>query len=153
MVELFLNPQGIPDWYLTNKLPLWSRAGNVIGVMGAIQSYRGSANISDHRVGVEVAVAQLRETYADDTPISHFADLSGMSRRAFEEEFKAVYDTTPHQFRIRLRVTKACQLLRETLLSVSVVAYETGFYDQSSLSHHLKTITGYTPLQYRKRFR
>lgn len=153
IVELFLNPQGIPDWYLTNKLPLWSKSGNVIGIMGAIQSYHGSANASDQRIGVERAVARLREAYAEDTPISYFTELSGMSRRQFEEEFKAAYDTTPHQFRIRLRVTKACELLRETRLSVSDVAIQTGFYDQSALSHHLKTITGYTPLQYRKRFR
>jgi len=152
IVELFLNPQGIPDWYLTNKLPIWSRSGQVMGIMGSIQAYRGRGTFSEARIGIERTVAHLRAAYAEDTPVSQLAEMSGLPRRQFEEEFKAIYDTSPHQFRIRLRVTKACALLRETQLSVSQIAAQSGFYDQSALSHHLKTITGYTPLQYRKRF-
>src|SRR5690606_27482670 len=38
-VELWLNPQGVPDWFVTNKLPIFSRQGEVIGIMGVLQSY------------------------------------------------------------------------------------------------------------------
>src|ERR1700744_746424 len=34
VVELFFNEQGVPDWYITNKLPLRNRRGEIIGLMG-----------------------------------------------------------------------------------------------------------------------
>ncbi len=39
IVELFLNRQGVPDWYLTNKLPIFSHRNRVIGVMGTIEAF------------------------------------------------------------------------------------------------------------------
>ncbi len=39
IVELFISRQGIPAWFLTNKLPVRDRTGEVIGVMGTIQDY------------------------------------------------------------------------------------------------------------------
>ena len=41
IVELFFNQQGIPDWFITNKLPVYDAKGRVIGVMGTTQSYEG----------------------------------------------------------------------------------------------------------------
>ena len=34
IAELFFNTQGIPDWFITHKLPVFNREGLVIGVMG-----------------------------------------------------------------------------------------------------------------------
>ncbi|MCF6314493.1 MAG: PAS domain-containing protein, partial [Verrucomicrobiales bacterium] len=31
IIELFFNPQGIPDWYITNKLPVFDHDKNIIG--------------------------------------------------------------------------------------------------------------------------
>ena len=38
-IELFFNRQGIPDWFLTHKLPVRDRRGRVIGIIGVTQSY------------------------------------------------------------------------------------------------------------------
>ena len=154
IVELFLNPQGIPGWFLTNKLPLRSRDGRVVGLMGSIQSHRETGELGQPLLNadIDVAVSRLRKNYADNMPIRDLAELCGLSVRQFETKFRAIYNTSPNQFRIRLRVMKACELLRNSTASVSTVAMEVGFYDQSALSYHLKTIMGYTPLQYRKRF-
>ncbi|NNE90090.1 MAG: PAS domain-containing protein, partial [Verrucomicrobiales bacterium] len=39
IVEVFINRQGIPEWFLTNKLPIRDLDDRVIGVMGTIQDY------------------------------------------------------------------------------------------------------------------
>ncbi|MGM7666011.1 helix-turn-helix domain-containing protein [Microbacterium sp. A93] len=152
IVELFLNPQGIPDWYITDKLPLRSSKGEVLGVMGTIRVHRESKGQQKAVLDVDTAVAHLRDTFMENEPMSSLAERCGLSTRQFEIKFKAVYNTSPSQFRIRLRVMRACELLRETHLSVADVAIGSGFYDQSALAHHFKTIMGYTPLQYRKRY-
>ena len=39
IVELFLNRQGIPSWFLTSKYPILSSSDEVLGIMGIIQDY------------------------------------------------------------------------------------------------------------------
>lgn len=152
IVELFLTPQGIPDWYLTNKLPLRSSNGDVLGIMGTIQEYRQSASIASEVLDIDRVTAYLRANSVHDTPVSELAEMFGLSTRQLEAKFKSLYNTSPSQFRIRLRLMRACELLRVTDASVSMVAVQTGFYDQSALSRHFKTVMGCTPLQFRKRF-
>lgn len=39
LIELFLNQQGIPAWYQTNKFPVLDLSGQVLGIMGTVQRY------------------------------------------------------------------------------------------------------------------
>ena len=39
IVELFFNPQGIPDWFITNKMPLRDKAGRIVGTFGISRDY------------------------------------------------------------------------------------------------------------------
>lgn len=150
IVEVFPSPEGIPDWYSTNKLPLRSIDGTVVGIMGSIQGLRDATQRDYPLLGVNRAVTHLRENFAENTPVTELAKMCGLSARQFEAKFQVAYNTSPHQFRIRLRIKRACELLRDTDLTVTSIAVKAGFYDQSALAHHLKTMMGYTPLQYRK---
>ena len=152
IVELFPNRQGIPDWYLTNKLPLRDQAGRVVGLMGSIQKHRAAEDRTVLSSGIEVAVARLRANLAEDVTVSELAAMCKMSVRQFQIKFKEAYGLPPSQFRVRLRVMRACQLLRNTDAGVGTIAEVAGFYDQSALAHHFKAVMGYSPLQYRKRF-
>ncbi|MFA7005986.1 MAG: PAS domain-containing protein, partial [Verrucomicrobiia bacterium] len=38
-VELWWDARGIPDWYQVTKLPIRSRRGVIIGIMGVLQRY------------------------------------------------------------------------------------------------------------------
>ena len=42
LVELFLNQQGVPAWYLTNKFPIFDSKERGIGIMGTVQRYEKS---------------------------------------------------------------------------------------------------------------
>ncbi|MDR1798654.1 MAG: AraC family transcriptional regulator [Bifidobacteriaceae bacterium] len=152
IVELFPNAQGIPDWFLTNKFPLRDRSGQVVGLMGSIQTHRASADGAVPARGIEVAVRRMRQDPGEPIAIRKLAELCRMSVRQFEIRFKEAYGLAPNQFRIRLRIMRACELLRDTDAPVAAVAEETGFYDQSALSHHFRKVMGHTPLQYRLRF-
>jgi len=56
IVELFFNRQGLPDWYFTNKFPVFGKDQNVIGVMGTVQSYSGRSSALTPHMQLDRAV-------------------------------------------------------------------------------------------------
>ncbi|MDB5050810.1 MAG: hypothetical protein JWO30_3881 [Fibrobacteres bacterium] len=152
IVELFLNFQGIPEWYLTDKLPVLSKTGHVIGIMGTIQEYKGPDPRGEGLAGIGPAVDYLKSRFRENVPVQRLADLTDLSLRQFERRFKSAFNTTPHQYIIKMRVHMACDLLRDRRMSISDIASELGFTDQSAFATHFKKNMGYTPLQYRKRY-
>jgi len=67
--------------------------------------------------------------------------------------FQKHFMTTPKKFIIKRRCYEACFLLRNPKLSLSEVAQQVGFYDQSDLSRQFHAIMHITPTQYRQRYR
>ena len=80
----------------------------------------------------------LIEEMADDTQVSPYHMI---------RKFKKAFGLTPHQFQIQCKVRKAQKLL-ETNKSITEVAYEAGFCDQSHLDRCFQKIVGMTPSQY-----
>jgi len=83
----------------------------------------------------------------------HIEDLAAifcMSKFYFLKEFKKLHGITPYQYVLRKRVKRAAELLREKR-SLAHIAYETGFSDQSHLTRVFKSITGKTPLAFRRK--
>lgn len=151
MVELFLSPQGIPRWHVTDKLAARATDGRVIGVMGTIRPHAdGGEGLLDGRL--QPAIDHMKADLTRDDTIQDLASLCGMSVRQFENRFKSVYKISPSTFRIRLRLTRACELLQESDIPISEVALESGFYDQSALARQFRAILGITPLSFRRRY-
>lgn len=152
IVELFLNPQGLAEWFITDKMPILSRTGQVIGVMGIIREYDGldKGKVSYQDIGP--AVDHLKTKFKENVSIKTLAKLSRLSVRQFERNFRKTFNTTPHQFLIKLRIHAACDLLHNKRMSISDIATELGFTDQSALARHFRKNMGYTPLQYRRKY-
>jgi PAS domain S-box-containing protein len=154
IVELFVNPQGIPGWFLTNKLPVIAETGDVIGVMGTIQAY-GESRTEPAAPDASLAPA-LRHvgTHFDrEIPIPSLAGMCGMSERQFERKFKQHLNTTPQQFIIKTRVYAACDDLRRTARPLASIATAMGFYDQAAFTRQFRKHMGITPMAYRRQFR
>src|SRR6185503_276015 len=114
IVELFLDPYGIPTWHVTNKYPILSRDGRILGVMGTIErrDARSQPGIS-HRAILQ-AIEEIRERCAEPLSIRALAARCGLSVRQFERRFREVLRMTPRELVMRMRVDRACDLLRET---------------------------------------
>ncbi len=84
----------------------------------------------------------------------HLDDLSGaigLSPFHFAKAFKQSTGSTPHQYVLQRRLERATELLRSSELSLSQIALESGFADQSHLSNVFRRFMGITPLQFRAR--
>lgn len=79
--------------------------------------------------------------------LNELAEVAGLSIWRFATVFRQQVGVAPHRYICRLRVERAQALMREGI-SAAAAASEAGFYDQSHLSRHFKSICGMTPGQY-----
>ena len=59
-------------------------------------------------------------------------------------------DTTPYNFLLSTRITRAKELLVLTDFSVCEIAHQVGFGDESNFSTRFTAMVGQSPQQYRK---
>ena len=76
-----------------------------------------------------------------------------MSMSAFRRAFESIMETTPGAYITTIRINKARKLLSESNKTISDIAEECGFYDQSHFTKIFKRMRGITPGGYRRRRR
>jgi len=153
LVELFFNSQGVPDWFITNKLPVFDEDGKVMGVMGTVQSYEGRRDGMQPYFQIDRAVQHIKQHFRESISISDLAKLVNLSVRQLNRKFRETLNSNPQAFIIKTRVQAACEELRSTDTPLGEIALDLGFYDQSSFSFQFRRQMGETPLSYRRRFR
>jgi AraC-like DNA-binding protein len=86
----------------------------------------------------------LRDNPSDPVTIADLARLAGLTESHLIRSFHREFGLPPHAYHLRRRLAAASELLASGL-SVSTVAYECGFADQSHLSRKFKEVYGLTP--------
>lgn len=86
----------------------------------------------------------LQAHLGEPIPTAVLAPMSGLTEWGLIRAFHLEFGLPPHAYHLRLRLAAASELLSQGL-SVSTVAYECGFADQSHLSRKFKEIYGLTP--------
>lgn len=90
-------------------------------------------------------VSLLKQTYLENLPIETFAKESSVSTSSFRSLFKKQYGLSPLQYRNRLRINRARQLLIEDGCTVAEAAYASGFDNIGYFCRYYKQVTGETP--------
>ncbi|HEX8775144.1 MAG TPA: AraC family transcriptional regulator [Pyrinomonadaceae bacterium] len=101
------------------------------------------------RQAVGRALDYLSEHYAENISLENLARIANLSPFHFNRVFSEQYGMPPHAFQTQLRVFRAKTLLRQGW-SISQVAFQTGFADQSHLTRHFKRLVAVTPGQFRQ---
>ncbi len=91
----------------------------------------------------------VRKEFTRSIPLSEVADLVSMSEQAFSRYFKNKTGKTFTQFVNEYRLVHASKLLSEEHLSITNIAYESGFNNFSHFNKQFKAYTGKSPSQYR----
>lgn len=98
----------------------------------------------------ELAKMYIHDHYTEKIGIKDICKAVGCSKSALLTAFKAEYGTTVNSYICDVRIEKAKRLIKTTDLSMSEIAYETGFYDQSYFSKVFYSKLAITPSDYRK---
>ena len=129
-VELWFDRQGLPEWFMVHKLPLRSRTGRIVGIIGFLQDYQASEKTLPAFQAMAEAVAFMRQNYHEPLSIRNMARRTALSPRQFERKFKAIFGVRAQEFLIKTRVQAAARLLRESNHTLPDVALACGFCDQ-----------------------
>ncbi len=150
IVEIFFNRQGIPDWFVTNKLPVRDRQGRVIGLIGSTQSHTGNTHVLQGNLQIDRAVTWIREHFRERITIPQLAAIAHLSPRHLHRRFVQAFRSSPQGFIMKLRIQAACEALEAGDQALGNLADELGFSDQSSFSQHFHRHMGVSPLKYRQ---
>ena len=99
---------------------------------------------------LERVIDYMKVNLMQDVSILDLATLISMSESHFSRSFKQSMEISPYQYLIQQRVERAKQLLKQQALSISDIALECGFANQTHLTKVFRQMTGTTPKTYPK---
>jgi len=87
--------------------------------------------------------------YLSDIKLQDLEDIAGISKYHIIRIFKQKFLLTPYQFILKLRIEHALGLIKKDY-PLSIVAMESGFFDQSHFIKEFKKVYGISPLEFIK---
>lgn len=109
----------------------------------------GDASRSN-RALIEQATGYIRAHYAEPLSLDALLAQTPVSKSWFLRLFRQYTGTTPYNFLLSTRITRAKELLVLTDFAVSEIAHQVGFGDESNFSTRFTAMVGQSPQQYRK---
>ncbi len=89
----------------------------------------------------------------EDWPVRRLARVSGVSEAHFARSFKQAFGLPPHRYLLTRRIERATALLRDTDLSITEIAFATGWGSLGTFGRTFRDITGESPSAIRARWR
>ncbi len=127
-------------------------SGTTLQILGFIQttSQFHESNVSATSKLVEEAKFLIREAVQSTHSIEQILSKLPAGYSKIRKDFKAVVGISPNQYLLNLRLDKVKELLTNSGLSVSEIAYQTGFESVSYLSKIFKKKNKVSPKLYRE---
>ena len=89
----------------------------------------------------------------EDWPVRRLARVSGVSETHFARSFREAFGMPPHRYLLTRRIERATTLLRDTELSITEIAFHTGWGSLGTFGRTFRDITGQNPAAIRQRGR
>lgn len=141
------------DWFITTKLPILDETGEVIGVMGFVRPYNGGTGGGENDEQLRKVVEHIHKNYGGRLVVADLAQIAHLSERQLNRRFQDTFRMSTQEFIVRTRIQAASDELLGTDKTLSQIALDHGFYDQSAFTRQFRQHTGETPLHFRRRRR
>ena len=93
----------------------------------------------------------MEKNFCYNLRLEDYAELTHRSLSTFKRDFQQHYDESPGKWLLKRRVHHAAKLIANTDLSISQIAFESGFEDLSHFSRAFRKVMGSSPSDYKKR--
>ncbi len=97
------------------------------------------------------AVLLIQNNYTIEVCIKELAEACHMSLRSFLRYFKKIYNSTPYDYVLNLRLSMICKDLKDTDLSINYISDKHGFSSLSSFNRQFKKKYSLSPSDWRKK--
>ena len=84
-------------------------------------------------------------------PVQRLARVSCVSPAHFARSFKEAFGLPPHRYLLTRRIERATTLLRDTQLSITDIAFQTGWKSLGTFGRTFRDVTGESPGERRAR--
>jgi AraC-like DNA-binding protein len=116
---------------------------------GQINAIKPSTRLEIYK-RICVAKDLLHSNYMDKPNLSEISSTACISIPQLIRQFKAVFQTTPHQYLTRIRLAHAARLLKHTATPVQEITWMCGFENVSAFCRAFKSQYGVQPISFRK---
>jgi AraC-like DNA-binding protein len=100
---------------------------------------------------INKALLYFEQNYFRNVTVVEIANYLGIDRSYFSTLFKKKLSISPKNYLIKLRVEKACELMKENSYSIGDISRSVGYEDQLLFSKIFKKIMGICPKKYREK--
>ena len=87
----------------------------------------------------------------EEWPVERLARVSRVSPAHFARSFKDAFGLPPHRYLLTRRIERAKALLRDTELSITDIAFQTGWKSLGTFGRIFRDVTGESPGELRTR--
>jgi transcriptional regulator GlxA family with amidase domain len=94
---------------------------------------------------------QMDAASHEEWPVPRLARVSGVSEAHFARSFKEAFGVPPHRYLLTRRIERAKAFLRDTELSITEIAFQTGWSSMGTFGRVFRDITGESPSELRAR--
>jgi len=150
-LELHLYPGGRKGWCLTYKEPILDKDSLIIGVSGISRDLHSSAEDADDLTTISSILAHIRNNIDKPLRLPELAEMAKLSVYQLDQRLRSLYHMSAGQCITHARIDAACHMLTASGKSISNIALDCGYSDQSAFTRQFKQTTGITPKAYRDR--
>lgn len=148
-LELHLYPNGKEGWCLTYKEPLLDKNDKVVGLVGISKDLHSPSEQKENLEPLQKVITHIRRHIDESLRLPELAKMVGLSVYQLDQRIRGLYHLSAGQFITHTRIEKACNLLKCTEDSISKIALDCGYSDQSAFTRQFKQTTALTPKNYR----
>jgi LacI family transcriptional regulator len=130
--------------------PRRSRTNDIVVEPTAVVPRQSTDVLFIDDMAVSRAVRFIRQGARRALSVDEVAQAAGLSRRMLERRFRAVVGRPVLREIRRVRVESICRMLRETAMSVSDIAFASGFTGVEHFARYFRQERRMTPLGYRR---
>jgi AraC-like DNA-binding protein len=139
-------------WYVSSKTPLVGAQGECVGICGLMHPIATPKEQQARVKQLAPALRFLEQNFRENVSLSELADRCRLSSTHFHRLFRRMSHMSPTEYLLALRLQEGQRLLASTDQPISVIAIDTGFFDQSHFTKRFRKSTGMTPTQFRMTF-
>lgn len=99
---------------------------------------------------VRKALEYIKMNFSKEISISEISRYVNIDRKYLHHVFKNNLNMSPQKYVINYRMKKACELMKNSMLSISGIARSVGYKDQFQFSKMFKKTIGISPSQYKR---
>lgn len=147
-IEIITNNYGELIWVNTNKLPVFGVNEKVIGIVGITRPIVEQKALPKKYELFNGVVDYIRANLNKTITVSDLAHEANLSESQLRRKFQQEFGLSPQAFIQRARLQAAAHILRTETNTISQVALQSGFSDQSYFTRQFKKFFGKTPKNY-----